>query len=131
VGGEHPYRDPCRVIIERARRGGLSGEASVDLVQEFTHQRARRTGDRRDAVRRARLIPELCRLHDVERSDLPLALTLFGDHAALSARDAVFAAIALNRGIDRILSPDRAFDGIPGLKRVDPLDEAAVDALAG
>jgi predicted nucleic acid-binding protein len=131
VGGDHPYRDPCAAIIGRAGRGELRGEASVDLVQEFVHQRARRTNDRHEAVRRAKEIPQLCRLHDVERRDLPMALELFARQPRLSARDALFAAVALGRGIAAILTPDRAFDDVDGLARVDPLDAAAVDALAG
>jgi hypothetical protein len=43
----------------------------------------------------------------------------------LDARDAVFAALALNRGIDAILTTDRAFDGIADLERIDPTDEQA------
>jgi predicted nucleic acid-binding protein len=131
VGAEHPYRGPCREIVARAARGELAGEASVDLVQEFLHQRARRTGDRGEAVRRARLLPALCRLHDVERRDLLRALDLFAEHDSLHARDAGFAAVALNRDIGVVLSPDRAFDGIAGLRRIDPLDEPAVAALSG
>lgn len=45
--------------------------------------------------------------------------------------DAASAATALNRGIDKILSADRDFDGIPGLERIDPSDERAVEALLG
>jgi uncharacterized protein len=130
VGGDHAYRAPCREIVGRQSRGELAGEASVDLVQEFLHQRARRTGDRREAVRRARLIPALCRLHDVERRDLLRALDLFAEHEELHARDAGFAAVALNREIGVILSPDSAFDAVDGLQRVDPLDLEAIAALA-
>jgi len=108
VGAEHAYRAPCREIVERARRRELTGEASVELVQEFLHQRARRTGDREEAVRRARLLPALCRLHDVERRDLARALELYAGSDALDARDARFAAVALNRGIGLVLSPGRA-----------------------
>lgn len=44
-------------------------------------------------------------------------------------RDAIFAAQALNRDIDAILSPDQGFDGIPGLQRIDPVDAKAVASL--
>jgi len=44
-------------------------------------------------------------------------------------RDAILAAQALNRGIDAILSPDRGFDGISRLERIDPADVTAVDSL--
>lgn len=48
-----------------------------------------------------------------------------------SARDAFFAAVAVNRGIGAILSPDRDFDGLTALQRIDPADDAAVATLAG
>jgi predicted nucleic acid-binding protein len=35
----------------------------------------------------------------------------------LSARDAVHLAIARRRGVDRILTFDRAFDGLDGITR--------------
>ncbi len=52
-------------------------------------------------------------------------------HEDLGARDAVFAALAINRGIDAILTTDRAFEGISGLERIDPADERAITRLAG
>lgn len=129
VGQDHPYRDGCRQLVELAGTGALIGDASVELLQELVHVRARRTGDRPAAVRLTRKVALVCRLHAVEPEDLRLALGLFESAAALGARDAVHAATALNRGIDAIVSPDRAFDGVPGLERIDPLD--AVAALMG
>lgn len=131
LGGPSPYREPCRRIVERAAAGRLDGEASADLVQEFLHQRMRQVGDRVQAVAAARRIPLLCRLHDVKASDLTLALWLFETHERVTARDATFAAVALNRGLDAILSADRDFDEIPGIERIDPRDEVRVHALLG
>ncbi len=130
VGGPSPYRDACRAIVERAAAGELAGEASVGLLQEFAHQRLRRTGDRRLAVAAARRVAPLCALHDVTAADVTLGLALLGQHDALSARDATFAAVALNRGVEAILTADTAFDGVGALQRVDPRDRTAVDALA-
>lgn len=131
VGAEHPSREPCRSIVTRAQRGELRGEASVDLVQEFLDQRARKLGDRAEAATLAAQVAELCLLHAPDARDAATALNLFSRHATLGARDAFFAAVALNRGIEVILSPDHDFDGIPGLRRVDPADYDAVAALAG
>jgi len=131
VGGEHPYREPCRAIVDRARLRFLSAAVSADLLQEFVHYRARRTGDRADAVRQAGEIPSFCRVLDVTLADARAALDLFAKHKRLDARDAVFAAAALARDIGHILSPDRAFDDVPGLVRVDPMDTHAVEALTG
>lgn len=129
LGGPSPYRDACRAIVEQAAAGQLDGEASADLIQELVHQRMRQTGDRKLAVATARRVRALCRLHDVQATDVGLALTLFETHPSLTARDAMFAAVALNRGVQAILTADRDFDGIPGIERVDPLDDDAVATL--
>jgi predicted nucleic acid-binding protein len=129
LGGSGPYREPCRTIIEHASAGRLDGEASADLIQELLHQRMRQTRDRTLAVATVRRVQILCRLHDIQESDVNLALWLFETHTRLTARDATFAAVALNRGADAILSADRDFDEIPGLERIDPRDQAAVSSL--
>src|SRR5688500_3821045 len=131
TGGEHPYREPCRAIVAQAAAGVLRGDASADLVQEYAQQRWRQTQDRSAAAEAARRVAALCRLHDVRTEDVQRALDLFERSDRLGARDAVFAAIALERGIAAILSPDRDFDGITELTRVDPADGTAVAALAG
>lgn len=130
LGGEHPYREPCRAIVGAAARGELRLEASADLVQELAHVRLRRSGDRTVAADDARDAAALCELHEVRPDDALRALGLFREAPSLSARDAVFAAVALGRGIPAVLSPDRAFDDIHGLVRVDPADRPAVAGLA-
>jgi uncharacterized protein len=131
LGGEHPYREPCREIVRRAAAGDLQGEASADLLQELTHQRARRMGDRLGAAKAARSVATLAWWHPVEPNDVQRGIDLFETHDELNARDAVFAALAINRGIDAILATDQAFDGIDGLERIDPVDERAIEMLIG
>ena len=41
-----------------------------------------------------------------------------GEGSALSARDAVHVAVMRRRGVDRILSFDRGFDGLDGIVRI-------------
>jgi predicted nucleic acid-binding protein len=128
-GRAHPYMSACRRIVEDIRSGAIEGEASVDLVQEFAHVALRQMPRRDEALALVREVSEMCALHDFNVTDLPLVMTLLDTHPQLGARDAVFAATALNRGIEAILSADRDFDGIPGLERIDPADEAAVATL--
>lgn len=128
-GGEHRYREPCRAIVRQATSGALRGEASADLIQEFANQRLRRTGDRDAAAAAARDVARLVRLHPLEPDDALLGVDLFETNPRLDARDAVFAAVALNRGIDVILATDRAFDEVDGLERIDPADERALATL--
>jgi predicted nucleic acid-binding protein len=129
IGSPHPYRAPCREILARMEALGRRGEASADLVQEIVHHRFRRTRDRRRAVREARDVARACHLHEVRAEDVLRGLDLYAASERLGARDAVFAAVALNRGIPAILSPDRAFDDIAGLVRIDPADGEAVERL--
>lgn len=131
LGGEHPYREPCREIVRKAAAGDLQGEASADLLQELVHQRTRRTGDRLGAAKAARSVATLAWWHPLEPNDVRRGIDLFEAHDDLDARDAVFAALAINRGIDAILATDRSFDRVDGLERVDPADEPAVASLVG
>lgn len=121
-GTEHEYREPCRAVIRLAEQGVLTGEASVELVQEYAHILRRRGLNGSDVREQARDVATLCLLHDFTEDDLRLALNLVATHPVLRMRDAVHAATALRRGISVILSADRDFDGITGLERLDPHD---------
>lgn len=107
----------------------MTGEASPDLLQEFLHQRARKTGDRAGAVALCRDVARLCRFHELTEDDARTGVDLFERYERLSARDATFVAFALNRDIPAILSVDRDLDGISGLRRVDPADRPALETL--
>jgi uncharacterized protein len=129
LGGEHRYREPCREILREVQDKRQAAETSVELIHEFAYVRLRQVGRRADAIRSAYVITQAFLLHTVEPSDMERALDLWSAYERLDVRDAIFAAQALNRGIDAILSPDRGFDGIPGLERIDPADDAAVASL--
>jgi predicted nucleic acid-binding protein len=105
------------------------GEASIELIHEFAYVRSRQGVTRLDAVESTRDIASLCPLHPVSADDIDRALDLWCGRQQLAVRDAIFAAQALNRNISAILSPDRDFDGIPGLERIDPGDAEALATL--
>lgn len=127
VGVEHPYRDPCRRLLDPAHLDDYSAEASVQAIQELLHQRERRTGDRGDAASVAEAAATLCILHPLTQDDLRLGLRLYTQATQLGGRDALHAATAINRDIAVIVSPDTAFDDVTGLRRLDP--SAAADLL--
>lgn len=126
VGVDHPYREPCRTLLDPDHLAAYSGEASVQAIQELLHQRTRRTGDRASAVATAEAASTLCLLHPLTEDDLRLGMRLFDQAAGLSGRDALHAATAINREITTIMSPDDAFDDVAGLRRLDPVDAAAL-----
>jgi uncharacterized protein len=130
IGGPHAYAEPCRRVVAMAGEGRLSLEAPVDIVQEILHHRARRLGDRRQAMADALAAAQLCRLHGVQPQDARRAAQLFAESPRLSARDAVFAAVAMRHDLGEIVSVDADFDGLEDLRRIDPADADGLAALA-
>jgi uncharacterized protein len=125
VGADHRYREPCRRLLAPDAVARYGAEASVQAIQELLHQRVRRTGDRSEAVAVAEAMAALCPVHDLTAADLRTGLRLFERVPQLHGRDALHAATAINRGIGTIVSPDPAFDGVPQLTRLDPIEAAA------
>jgi predicted nucleic acid-binding protein len=124
LGGDGPYKAACRALMMRVATQEFRMYASVEMIQELVHHRLRVTGDRGVAAADGRDTAAICTLLFFDREVLDLSLDLIERIPTIRGRDAVHAATALAYGIETIVSPDRAFDGIPGLTRVDPLDFA-------
>jgi hypothetical protein len=71
--------------------------------------------------RRARAVARACALHPQDGEILARALDLAAT-TPIGGRDAVYAATALLAGFDAVVSPDRDFGVVAGLRRVDPAD---------
>ena len=117
-GGPSPERIAAQDIIMRAADDTLVLHASVEAVQEFLFHRIRRS-DRGAAAEAARAVMGLCILHDFDSDILDRAIDLVTS-TRLGGRDAVHVATALQHGFDSIVSSDRDFDDVPGLRRIGP-----------
>ena len=49
---------------------------------------------------------------------------LVAAYPTLAARDLIHVATCLQEGISDIVSPDRGFDMVPGIRRIDPATAA-------
>jgi uncharacterized protein len=107
VGGDHPMRDPCRSIIGEIGAGRVAATTTVEVIQEFTHVRARRLGRDDAATVAGHLIPLLSPLTTVTSGDLVAGLRRFRSAASLGCFDAVLAAAARRTGAV-LVSADRA-----------------------
>lgn len=121
-GSDHPYREPCRRLLDAVGRGRFRLDASTELIQEFLHILLRRGISRDQALEEAGEVRRLCRVTAFDNQVLAMALTMIRKYPGLGVRDAVHAATAVVAGIDKILSADQVFDGLDELERVDPLD---------
>ena len=116
VGDDHALRDPARSLLAAAADGSLRATTTPEAIQEFAHVRARRR-DRVDAAALAEGYADLLSpLLEVGEADLREGLRLFERSDTLGAFDAVFAAVALRAGAATLVSADRAFAGVRGLR---------------
>lgn len=128
VGDDQDLREPARAIVEAVQDGALQATTTVEAIQEFVHVRARRR-DRADAAALGRAYATLLSpLLQPGEDDLRAGLRLFERDESLGAFDAVLATAALRARADGLVSADRSFDGIRGLRFVD-LASTELEAL--
>ena len=123
-GGDHPLRDPSRRILASVADEKLDGVISVEVIQEILH--------RFISVRRADMgiaqaneamelfAPVLPITHALMRRVPELALK----YPSLQARDLIHVATCIHEGITDVISPDRAFDQVHEIRRIDPAEFA-------
>ena len=120
VGADHPLREPCQRLIRAVADGTILATTTVEVIQEFTHVRARRR-DRKDAAALARdYIELLSPLLIVEETDLREGLRLFEEGTGFGSSDAVLAAAAHAAGAEALVSADTGFAGIAAVRHIVP-----------
>lgn len=125
AGGNHPLRDPCLRILTLIKQGELDAVTSIEVVQEIAHRFL--------SVRRPEIATRLATdVLDLFAPVLPVTHALMRRlpdlislYPSLDARDLVHVATCLHEGITEIISPDRGFDQVAGLRRIDPTEFAA------
>ena len=117
VGADDDLKRRARAIAERAIEARERLVTDAEVFQEILH---RYVAIRRpDAIEpcTSALLALVDEVFPIELEDVRRASSLVRA-SPLAARDALHVAIMQRHGIDRIMSFDRAFDGIPGLTRL-------------
>lgn len=117
VDSAHPLRQSSRELVRRAARRDIRLHVSTEGIQEFVFHRHRMAAA--GAVAEARRLRDMAVVHPFDERVLDKALELI-DSTSIRGRDAVHAATAMLAGFDEIVSVDRDFDHVPGLRRVSP-----------
>ena len=118
AGAEHPLRDPCRAVLQRISDGDLEAVISAEVVQEILHRFV--ALKRRDMIQPATdaLVGLVDEMFPIEESHALAAKNLVLAYPRLSARDAVHAAIMHAHRITTILTFDRDFRAVPGIRLI-------------
>jgi len=123
AGAAHPYRQSCQWIMSAIADGVLSVAIDVEVIQEILY----RYGALERHVDAVAMATDLLALfpsfYPVTQADVQTALALYQQHApqGVRSRDVIHAAVMLNNGLTEIISADRHFDLIVGIRRTDPI----------
>lgn len=123
---ESPASDNCMRVLDAVASGEAAGRTSPAVLQEVWHVSERLFGKREDGLIESALTI-FSPLVPVTADGLSRALSV--DAPLLGAQDRVHVGTCGVEGIEMILTGDRGFDGVAGIRRVDPFDAAAVDRL--
>lgn len=123
-GKAGPYRDPCVEILAAAGADPGAFGIDVEAIQELLDIYSRR-GERSFATR---LVGEvLAAFPDpfaITRREIEEAADIVKGYRRLAPRDAIHAAVVTTYGLEGIVSADRGFDQIDGVRRFDPRELA-------
>ena len=119
------YAEPCGEILTAVARGA-DGRMSTAVLEELWHlELSGRAGHLDGLARHAYAL--FTPLLDVTDPIVVAALDL--PSTSIGANDRIHVATCALNGIETIVSADRGFDAVRGLRRVDPLDARALRRL--
>ncbi len=125
AGREHPLRQPALQAVASIGGGTLAAATDVEVLQEILYRylslNQREFGfaifDEFSELMRGKVLP-------LDVDEVARARALGAEFPRLEPRDLIHLAVMESNGIEEILSADRHFDGIPGIRRL-PLESFA------
>lgn len=119
AGGEHPLKASCVAVLRWVAQGTWEGVTSAEVLQELLYLMDRR--NQRDVgIAMAREVLAIMTVLPVTAADVQQAMTFMEGVPALMPYDALHAAVMQGAGITEIISADKHFDAVPGIRRLDP-----------
>jgi predicted nucleic acid-binding protein len=116
------FRDACLEILESIARGEVEGRTSTAVLEEVWYVEVSGKAGRLDGLTE-RAYTILTPLLPVTDDAFRLARSL--DAPKLGPNDRLHAGTCLAHEIEVVVSADQGFDGVRGIRRVDPLDDRA------
>ena len=118
VGADHPHKTDAQRLLERLALDNRRLVSDAEVLQEILH---RYVAIRRpDAIHPAfdALLGAVDEVFPVTVENVTSARGILLASPTLSARDAIHVAVMRQHGVEEILSFDRAFDDVPGIRRM-------------
>ena len=119
AGKTNPLREGARQVLDQVGEGTLQANIDAEVFQEILHVYSAR----RERTKGFDTIDDLLVLFPnpipIGREEIETARDLMRAHSFLSARDGIHAAVVQTHDLEGIISADKVFDRIKGLKRFD------------
>ncbi len=119
AGRAHPLREGAREVLDQVGEGTLQANIDAEVLQEILHVYYAR----RERTKGFDAVDDLLLLFPnpfpIGREEIEAARDLMRAHSFLSARDAIHAAVVQVNELEGMITADRVFDRIKGLKRFD------------
>lgn len=123
AASDSTYRTPCLRILEAVANGDADGRTSPAVLEEVWYiERSGRAGPLDGLAARAYAV--FTPLLPVTDDAFRLALSV--RKRELGPSDRLHVGTCRSSGLDTIVSADSGFAGLRGLRRIDPLDAAAI-----
>jgi hypothetical protein len=118
VGGPHARKTDAERLLEHVVSDRERLVTDSEVLQEILHRYV--AIDRRDAIQPAfdALLNVVDEVFPVELGAVDRAKAIVLGNRRLSARDAIHLAVMERERVQRIMSFDRGFDGVPGIERL-------------
>ena len=121
-GRPHAYQEPCRALIMRVAQQPNAFGVDVELLQEVLHF----YWGRKDLATGFSLFSDISALcpdpEPITGTIITEARRILEANPILSPRDAVHAAVVLNRRLEGLVTTDRGFRAVAGLQVWDPTE---------
>lgn len=118
VGAPHPHKVDAQRWLEQISAAGERLVSDAEVLQEILHRYS--SLGRREAIQPAfdALLEVVDEIFPIDKDDANAAKQIVLGVTQLSARDALHVAVMRRRGVERILTFDAGFDGVPGVTRL-------------
>ena len=120
MGTPHPHKEPCLQWFKAVAEGHREAVTDVEVLQEILYRYWSIGAMGHGTMVYEQMETIVPTIYSVTRSDVDRAKELLQEAAGIEPRDAVHAAVMLNRDVTTIISYDRHFDRVKGLKRIQP-----------
>jgi predicted nucleic acid-binding protein len=121
LGRPHEYKSSCLELLRQFEEGQHDANVDAELLQEILFIFWRRGHLAEGSALVDRVHAAFSQPLPVTSDDVRFARDILMNQPALAPRDTIHAAIVLAHGLEGIISADRGFDSIPGLRRFDPI----------